>query len=149
MSCEEHESLAMNDGHRLVRSPPNPPFVGRQSGRNDRSNNGNGSLLSRLFKKPTVEPPVIDPQLQVYACRWPECKFLVRNDQMVRLGGYCCTTQMVWVALSHLRKLSLFSDSTIRDAINNGVVKQCRCQRVFPEGNDYCSPASSDLQSTC
>ena len=40
----------------------------------------------------------------------------------------------------------LYTDSTIRDAINNGTAKQCTCQRVCPEGQDYCSLSCANGQ---
>ena len=93
MYYEEHETFAVNDGHMHAKGPPVRPFHSvKPPGREDQPNNG--GILSRLFRKKTVDQPVQDPQLQVYACRWPGCKVPVSGDRVGRLGGFCCVTHM-------------------------------------------------------
>jgi hypothetical protein len=90
---EQHETSSMHDDHRLEKSPSHP-LSGRPPGINDSRDNGILSKLSRVFGKQTAEQPVVqDPQFTYYPCRWPECKYLVRNDQVGRLGGFCCDTE--------------------------------------------------------
>jgi hypothetical protein len=60
----------------------------------ERSFSGKGTLMSRLFRKSTIDHPVKDPQLLSYVCRYPRCTVPVRSDQVQRLGGFCCDSQM-------------------------------------------------------
>jgi hypothetical protein len=92
---EEPEAPAMHDGHRLAKSPPTRPFhtsIGTTD--NNGTANSKGPFLTRLFRKTTVDHPVKDPQLLMYPCRWLGCTVPVRGDQVARLGGFCCDTQM-------------------------------------------------------
>ncbi|KAN0135044.1 hypothetical protein V8E53_007162 [Lactarius tabidus] len=114
---EGHETSSIYGGHQLARSPGAHPISGRPQ---DITDDGKQSLFTRLFGKQTVEHPVKESQLSEYPCRWPGCKTPVRSDQLERLGGFCCDTQM-W------------------EAIHNNLVTLCCCRRICPEGKNYCS----------
>ena len=103
---EEYKASAMYDGDGHAKSPPsrlldsiNWPTLSSLFGKRTypktdilfpvTSNSSPGSVLSCLFKKPTVKY-----QLPFYACRWPGCQDLVRRDQARMLGGFCCETEM-------------------------------------------------------
>ncbi|KAN0136142.1 hypothetical protein V8E53_006002 [Lactarius tabidus] len=120
MDYGEHEAPAIHDDHRLAKGPPTPSIaVGPR--KDNRPNNRKPSMLARVFGKPAVEHPVKDPQLILYRCRSTGCPVPVRSDQVGRLGGFCCDTQM-W------------------DAVHNRLATLCRCQRrVCLEGQSYCS----------
>jgi hypothetical protein len=91
---KEHKTSAKHDDNKLAKGFGTPPLSGRPPGIDDGSDNDKRSRLSRLFGKKTVEQPVVkDPQFTYYQCRWPGCQFLVRNDQVGRLGGFCCDTE--------------------------------------------------------
>ena len=81
------------DGHLHAKGRPVRSFHSvKPPGKKDKSNNG--GILSRLFRKKTVDQPVQDPQLQAYACRWPGCKVPASDDPVGRLGGFCCDTHL-------------------------------------------------------
>jgi hypothetical protein len=91
---EGHEAPEMHDDYRLAKGRESRPFHVGKSRRDDTPDDNNGSILNRWFRKPTVELPVKDPEWIFFSCRWPGCQVPVRSDQVARLGGFCCDTQL-------------------------------------------------------